>query len=673
MRSLVIWSLLITYSGQARRVQPAAHQPNLASERQQQSEEQVKNPPSALAKLLAGRSQDEAFQVPGLGRKSPSRSYAKPTDVRIGDGRAVQMNELPPTPYKAKSVGTLSMIGSSIAEKALQVNLDESIYGSFAEIGAGQEVSRTFLRAGAAAGTVAMSVSAYDMQMSDAQYGSAKRYVTEERVIQMMKGEYDKLERYVREGKAAWGGKGKDVRFFSFASTLAAKAYMSDRECEGWVGVRYQHEPGAKPSTVTIHVRMSDPTAQLQGQAIGVLGTNLIYLISKTNDPYLIGTFLQDGLEDSRLEVDFIDAQGPGFPPGSFDPRLLALRLVQWKQAPSILLEPDPKSGEYKMVVPNDALYKTPVVVQRSRFLPTTCSHQEVMEAAERQVLDCLSPADGKPKCIFSMQVDDISIAGDTCSPLARIQRSQKLIEADANDDGYLSTEELKSLIVPKVSPEEASEIVGALDPSGVGYVEIDTLSAFSERSLTANAFQDRIDMLGTLDLPILVSAKRRDDELARYLARYTTKQVTVVLGGGNYSIEQGIYDPEKYAALDGGLLEAFGRLFAQNVQLYQFPNIADDGTISPPADPGGANEFLHQYFLKEGKLVKMTDEYLSELAKDPAKNKALCGGSFEVRSSLEAGTDEWRSFVSDEVAKILEKGTWNLGEKITRYLKNLN
>eukprot|EP00435_Cladocopium_sp_Y103_P042916 s1622_g12.t1 len=140
-------------------------------------------------------------------------------------------------------------LGSSAFDKALQVNLDASIYGSFAEIGAGQEVSRTFLTAGAAAGTVARSLSAYDMQISDVTYGKAKRYVTQatsERLDQMLKTEYDTLEASIREEK------GKETRFFAFATTLAAKAYMSNRECEGWVGMTFQHKAGAAPSSALL-------------------------------------------------------------------------------------------------------------------------------------------------------------------------------------------------------------------------------------------------------------------------------------------------------------------------------------------------------------------------------------------------------------------------------------
>eukprot|EP00434_Breviolum_minutum_P022821 symbB.v1.2.020136.t1/scaffold1677.1/size106310/3 len=284
-----------------------------------------------------------------------------------------------------EEVSGLKDLGSTSFDKALQVNLDPNIYGSFAEIGAGQEVSRTFLTAGAAAGTVARSLSAYDMQISDVTYGKAKRYVTQERLQQMLKTEYDTLEASIREEK------GTETRFFSFATTLAAKAYMSDRECEGWVGMMFQHKAGEQPSTVQLHIRMCDETAQLQGEAIGRLGTNLIYLCNFAKDPVVITSFLLDAIEEGRLEVDFVQFDGPGFPKETVDYRLLAMKMVEFKVAPSVLLVYDATIQSYVHAVPNNAFYKRPVVVQRSRFKPVTFAHQEVIEAAAKKLKGELS------------------------------------------------------------------------------------------------------------------------------------------------------------------------------------------------------------------------------------------------------------------------------------------
>jgi len=557
------------------------------------------------------------------------------------------------TPYRSKQAAKLKAIGGSPADKALQVNLDPLTYGSFAEIGAGQEVSRTFLQAGAAAGTVAKSLSAYDMQMSDALYGSAKRYVTKERLIQMMDGEYKDLEAYVREGKAAWGGRKPEVRFFSFAATLAAKAYMSDRECEGWVGVTYQHEAGATTrSSILIHVRMSDPTAPLQGEAIGVLGTNLIYLCTNTNDPYVITSFLQDGIEKGRLEIDYIDFQGPAFP--DVDPRVVAFRQVQFGLTPSVMLELDKRSDKYLQVVPNDALYKTPVIVQRSRFLPATNTHQEVMAAAKRQVLANASKGDREPKCLNDLQVDDL-ILPKSFDAATRIKAINLFVDADTDGDGFLSLEELRGCA--QLSDEDIDTLLSGDDS---GFVEIDTLTLLSDRGPAAVAFLDRLEMLQPLKSPVLVSSIEQTHFLAEYLGRYTNQRVTVAVGGGNYSFSRGLYNPRKYTNLKGGMLEAFGRLFSKNVKIFEYPRISkEDGKISPALLPDGAAKFIHQYLIAEGHLVPIEKEFMSARALLPESNEAFTGGATEARRSIRAGTSEWETYVPEEVAKIAKTRRW--------------
>src|SRR5688572_26445752 len=155
--------------------------------------------------------------------------------------------------------------------KALAINLDSLIYGSFAEIGAGQEVARWFLRVGAAAGTVAQTISAYDKEFSDQTYGAGSRYGSRERLLAMLDHEYDLLIR--RLGPT----RGRDTRFFAFADTVAARNFKGDNEQHGWLGVRFQAEPSAAPSDVLVHVNLMDPAAQLQQEALGLLGVNLIH------------------------------------------------------------------------------------------------------------------------------------------------------------------------------------------------------------------------------------------------------------------------------------------------------------------------------------------------------------------------------------------------------------
>jgi len=156
-------------------------------------------------------------------------------------------------------------------DKALRINLDPSRYGTFAEIGAGQEVARWFFRVGGAAGTIAKSVSAYDMAVSDAIYGNTARYVSRERLEAMLDHELDlNLQRLCE-------ARGGTTAFFAFADTVPAQSYRGNRECQGWMGVKFQSHPRDEASRILIHVRMLDRENALQQEALGSLGVNLLH------------------------------------------------------------------------------------------------------------------------------------------------------------------------------------------------------------------------------------------------------------------------------------------------------------------------------------------------------------------------------------------------------------
>ena len=156
-------------------------------------------------------------------------------------------------------------------QKAVQINLDNTKYGTFAEIGAGQEVARWFFRVGGAAGTIAKSISAYDMTVSDAIYGASGRYVSRQRLETMLDYEYDLMN----ERLAA--KRGENTRFFVFADTVATKSYTRKDNWHGWMGIRFQTGPGAEPSQIILHVSLLDRETILQQEAIGILGVNLIH------------------------------------------------------------------------------------------------------------------------------------------------------------------------------------------------------------------------------------------------------------------------------------------------------------------------------------------------------------------------------------------------------------
>ena len=184
-------------------------------------------------------------------------------------------------------------------QKALAVNLDTTIYGSFAEIGAGQEVARNFFKAGGAAGTIAKSISAYDMTVSDIIYGKSGRYVSEERVDTMLGREHELLCKRLSEVRP------DGTRFFVFADSVAAKSFKGGSDCHGWLGVRFQHEQGAKPSQIAIHIRMLDQTNFQQQDLLGVLGVNLVHAcyFNLGSRDELVESLIEN-LGKDRFEID---------------------------------------------------------------------------------------------------------------------------------------------------------------------------------------------------------------------------------------------------------------------------------------------------------------------------------------------------------------------------------
>src|ERR1051326_3298413 len=206
-------------------------------------------------------------------------------------------------------------------QKAQQINFDAKRYGTFAEIGAGQEVARCFFRAGGAAGTVAKTISAYDMAVSDAIYGPSDRYVSRKRLQSMLDHEYELL---IERLDAKRGDK---TTFFVFANTVAAKSHTHQQDGQGWLGIRFQHVPRGEPSQIIIHARLWDQDNQRQQEALGILGVNLIHsaFYEYEHPEQLIGA-LMDDLTRDRMEVDMIQFSGPAFK--SVDSRLMSLQLV---------------------------------------------------------------------------------------------------------------------------------------------------------------------------------------------------------------------------------------------------------------------------------------------------------------------------------------------------------
>src|SRR6266436_1867313 len=249
-------------------------------------------------------------------------------------------------------------------QKAHRINLDAKRYGTFAEIGAGQEVARWFFRVGGAAGTVAKTISAYDMAVSDAIYGPTERYVSRRRLQSMLQYEYDLLLERLDEKRGA------KTAFFAFANTVATRK----KEGNGWMGIRFQAESGADASEILIHLRMLDKENVRQQEALGIIGVNLIHgTFYSSQQPEALIRSLLDDLTWERVEVDMIRFSGPAF--SRVDNRLMALQLVRQGLTEAAMFTAKGEAIQWAEV-----LYKKPVMVQRGSFRPVTNATLDVLE-----------------------------------------------------------------------------------------------------------------------------------------------------------------------------------------------------------------------------------------------------------------------------------------------------
>ena len=266
-----------------------------------------------------------------------------------------------------------SVSSRTTTQKALRINLDEKKYGTIVEIGAGQEVARHFFIAGAAAGTIAKTMSAYDMKFSDAIYGVQEdgRYVSKGRVKAMMEQEFDLVVDRVGDIRS------KASRYFTYATTVSAKSFNRKNECHAWCGIRVQMYPGAKPSNITVHVRMFDDNAEAQQQALGVLGVNLIYAaFYYFENPKQIIDSLTDGMKANRIEIDSIDFEGPYFE--DTDNRIKNIHLIRSWKTRAIMFKPDGS-----VAVPAEMLYKKNILTIRGSFRPVTNLNVDMIEQGQ--------------------------------------------------------------------------------------------------------------------------------------------------------------------------------------------------------------------------------------------------------------------------------------------------
>lgn len=480
------------------------------------------------------------------------------------------------------------------SRKALTINIDSQVYGTFAEIGAGQEVAGYFFKAGGAAGTVAKSMSAYDMKFSDEIYGKSKRYVSHDRLEQMLEHEYTLLVE--RLGAT----RGSTTCFFAYANTVAAKSYRGNNECHGWMGVRFQLTPESEPNDIIIHVRMLDKTNIAQQEALGIIGVNLVYgAFIYSHDPRSFIESLADNLGTARIEVDMIHFAGPEFK--DVDNRVLSLQLVEQGLTNAVMFSPN-----NEVLQPAEALYKKHILIERGSFRPVTKVNVDMLSSAASQFLQ------------------DPEVAGDDVVVLMEI-----------------------------------------------------TMNNLLATGFDLQDFIARIEILASLGYNVLISNYPEYFRLSAYFRRYTNNKIGMVMGINHLLA---IFDESYYEKLDGGILEAFGRLFKENVKLYIYPmqHNAFQHYKVLQGESSESDEKSHVSAATRGVLITaenvqipMNLKSLYMYLKEAHSIESIQGFnrdylhifSRDILTQIKNGETEWEEAVPKEVVKMIkERKLFNYG-----------
>ncbi|MDX9700693.1 MAG: TonB-dependent receptor [Rhodocyclaceae bacterium] len=445
-------------------------------------------------------------------------------------------------------------------QKALAINLDKYKYGSIVEIGAGQEVARRFFHVGAAAGTIAKTMSAYDMAVSDDIYGPVDRYVSRARLMQMLDKEFEQVVNRLSQVRP------KNTTFFAYAATVTARSFKQTNECHGWIGVRLQLHPGATPSDIVLHVRMLDNDNAQQSDALGILGVNLIYgAFFHHTQPEWVVEGLGDGLGPDRIEVDLIHFSGPYFE--EVENRLMNLHLIRSWLTRAVVFNPQ---GE--VVVPGELFYRKPVMVMRGSFKPVTRVNADMMTSGQHQFAQLAAVDEDKMVALAEITMNSL-ISGDNVD----------------NAD-----------------------------------------------------FLARVDLLASMGYTVMISDYVRFFRLRAYLRRYTQKPIGIVLSVRDFAA---LFDEKYYEGLEGGMLEAFGKLFPDNTHVYVYPArprgsqaLVTLDSVSVPAH----QKHLLAYLVENGKLVAI----------DRFDEDCLHIDATEVLAALRRGHGEWEKDVPELAAR---------------------
>jgi len=448
-------------------------------------------------------------------------------------------------------------------QKALKINLDPLFYGTFAEIGAGQEVARWFFKVGAAAGTISKSISAYDMAVSDAIYGRCKRYVSRERLQGMLDYEHglnlERLQSTRRESTA----------FFAFANTVAARNYLGTNECHGWMGVKFQAHPRDDNSQIIIHVRMLDRENDLQQETLGIVGVNLLYAAFFLHHrPEQILESLLDNLTIQRIEIDMIEFSGIEF--RHVDNRVMSLKLVQLGLSGAAMFGP---AGE--VLQPSEVLRKRPILVERGSFRPVTKVNIDMIKSAHER---------------FAAE--------------------------------------------PEVESGQMVELM-----------EITMKNLLATGKIDLNDFLARADVLAAAGKTVLISDYFEYYRLAAYLTRYTSQPIAVTMGVASL---QDLFMEQYYAGLEGGILEAFGKLFTKDLRIYVYPlrdpATGELSTVQNIKMPGALHS-LYCHLVERGRIKQL----------DNFDESVLHIFSRDVLRRIKDHDASWEAMVPPEIAQVIK------------------
>jgi hypothetical protein len=421
----------------------------------------------------------------------------------------------------------------SIEAKALRINLNEHIYGTFAEIGAGQEVARHFFRVGGASGTIAKTISAYDKNFSDNIYGEDEdgRYVTETRLTKMLGHEMKLLENRIPRLE------NPNKMFFTYANTVTTIDFAKKFKGHGWMGIRFQTAPDQEYSEITLHVRFNQTEARFQQESLGIMGSNLIYgAFYKHDEPKKLLKYLYDHIDKDAIEIDTINFTGPLFK--NVDNRLMSLQLVKNGMTEAVMFNPNGNN-----ILPARELYKKNILALRGSFRPVTKVNIDMFEKSLEVFLKEHEVNENKTVVIFEITLSNLTSQG----------------EIDEKD------------------------------------------------------FMDRAKLLCSLGHIVMISNFKEYYRLVDYLSQYTKKQMALAMGVNSF-VE--VFDENYYTDLSGGILEAFGKMFYNNLKVYLYPTKDDNGNIitSNNLKLHPRMKDFYKFFKYNGKVVDIFDfepEYL--------------------------------------------------------------